>query len=254
MNSEFYESDRLLSEYLLFHYGKPEDVLPYDFGPRDALDYPVRVVRECLQIARLPLRPKALDLGCAVGGSTFELARRCDEVIGVDASKRFVEAAQVLKTEGQKVMEVVEEGILTRKTAARVPRGIDRSRVSFEVGNALELRRELTGFDVVLMSNLLDRLPDPESCLKGMFSRMNPGGQLIVATPCTWMETFTPRDKWLGGFERDGRRIHTGERLFEILESHFEFVGKRDIPFLIREHARKFQWSVSLATIWTRWG
>jgi hypothetical protein len=26
----------------------------------------------------------------------------------------------------------------------------------------------------------------------------------------------------------------------------------KDLPFLIREHARKFQWSVALATVWRR--
>jgi hypothetical protein len=26
----------------------------------------------------------------------------------------------------------------------------------------------------------------------------------------------------------------------------------KDLPFLIREHARKFQWSVAEATIWRR--
>ena len=41
-----YETDRLLSEYLLFHYGLPEEVLPWDFGPRSALGFPVRAVTE----------------------------------------------------------------------------------------------------------------------------------------------------------------------------------------------------------------
>ena len=71
----FYETDRAVSEYLLFHYGRSEEVLPYDFGPVSALHYPVRCVSECLDAASLPASARALDLGCAVGRASFELAR-----------------------------------------------------------------------------------------------------------------------------------------------------------------------------------
>lgn len=37
----------------------------------------------------------ALDLGCAVGGASFELARAFPHVLGIDYSKHFVEAAEV---------------------------------------------------------------------------------------------------------------------------------------------------------------
>ena len=40
MTKGFYETNKALSEYLLFHYGKPDEVLPWEFGPTDALDYP----------------------------------------------------------------------------------------------------------------------------------------------------------------------------------------------------------------------
>lgn len=39
-----YETDKLLSEYLLFHYARAEDYLSYGFGPADALEYPRRCV------------------------------------------------------------------------------------------------------------------------------------------------------------------------------------------------------------------
>lgn len=37
----------------------------------------------------------ALDLGCAVGGSSFALARAFQSVVGVDSSDHFIKAAQV---------------------------------------------------------------------------------------------------------------------------------------------------------------
>ena len=58
--SDCYETERAVSEYLLFHYGTPEQVLPWPFGPSAALDYPVRCVTACLQIGGLPPQPRAL--------------------------------------------------------------------------------------------------------------------------------------------------------------------------------------------------
>lgn len=40
----------------------------------------------------------ALDLGCAVGGGCFELARAFSRVVGVDSSAHFIRAAQVIHT------------------------------------------------------------------------------------------------------------------------------------------------------------
>ncbi len=54
--------------------------------PFDALDFAVRAVTACVDFARLPAEARALDLGCAVGRSSFELARGCREVLGIDFS------------------------------------------------------------------------------------------------------------------------------------------------------------------------
>lgn len=39
------------------------------------------------------VRGRALDLGCAVGRSTFELAREYGEVVGIDISQTFIDGA-----------------------------------------------------------------------------------------------------------------------------------------------------------------
>lgn len=36
-----------------------------------------------------------MDVGCAVGGSTFELSRAFTDCLGIDYSHGFIEAAQV---------------------------------------------------------------------------------------------------------------------------------------------------------------
>lgn len=47
--SSVYESQKLLNEYLVFHYGAKEEVLKYDFGPKDSLDFPKRCADMCLK-------------------------------------------------------------------------------------------------------------------------------------------------------------------------------------------------------------
>jgi putative 4-mercaptohistidine N1-methyltranferase len=247
-----YESDKLLAEYLLFHYGTAEEILPYEFGPRSALHFPVRCVSECLDVSRLPARPRALDLGCAVGRSSFELARHCAEVIGIDFSRRFIEAAQTLQRAGELAFERTEEGELTTPLTARVPSEIERARVSFETGDAMDPRDHLGAFDVLLMANLLDRLPEPGRGLTRLPGLVNPGGQLIITSPSTWLEEFTPREHWLGGRIREGQPATMLDGLQAALAKDFQLIATRDLPFLIREHARKFQWSVAQTTVWIR--
>ena len=252
MASNPYESARLLAEYLSFHYGKAEEVLPYRSGPGDALDFAVRVVTDTFDLDALPPGARALDLGCAVGRSSFELARRCQEVVGIDYSASFVRAADTLATGGVLPYARTEEGRLTSVGTAEVPPNIDRARVRFEVGDAGALREDLESFDAVLLANLVDRLPEPRRCLERLPSLVAPGGQLVIASPFTWLEEYTPREHWLGGYERNGRLVRSADTLRKVLEADFEFVRETDLPFLIREHVRKYQWSVSWAGTWLR--
>lgn len=248
MSGNIYESDRLVREYLLFHYGDPDEVLPWKHGPREALGFAARCVRELLNSSAVGRDARALDVGCAVGRSTFELAGHCRETIGIDHSRTFVAAATKVGTEGSVAYEYVVEGERTARAVARVPAGIDASRVKFEVGNAMNLRADLGTFDVVLAANLLCRLPDPRVFLARVPELVKPGGQLLLTTPFTWLEEFTPRDQWIGG---TGERESTDE-LTALLEPHFELKSSKEIPFLIREHARKYQWSVAWGTRWVR--
>src|SRR5262245_21629194 len=128
MRTNFYETDRALSEYLLSHYGARQEILPYDFGPVDALNFPVRCVTECLDAHRLSKAARALDLGCAVGRSTFELARHCAQVVGIDSSQRFIDVANHLQRQGSFTYAFVEEGRLMTPVVAVVPAEIDRQR------------------------------------------------------------------------------------------------------------------------------
>ena len=79
------------------------------------------------------------------------------------------------------------------------------------------------------------------------------GGLLVLMSPYTWLEEFTPRDKWLGGRKVDGENVTTLEGLRARLEPGFRMVAEpRDVEFVIRETARKFQHTASHMTVWEK--
>ncbi|MEZ0386661.1 MAG: putative 4-mercaptohistidine N1-methyltransferase [Verrucomicrobium sp.] len=244
-----YETPKLLGEYLLFHYGTEAEVLPWDFGPASALNFAVRSVTKLLDPALVPVSAdvggtRALDLGCAVGRSAYELAAVCQEVTGIDYSQSFVDAAEKIRRDGLLPYLRIDEGSAQTPLSAKRPVPEAPAGVRFEQGDAMNLRPDLGGFDVVHAANLLCRLTDPQRLLKRLPSLVKPGGQLLLTTPCTWLEEFTPPERWPKG--------STLEWLSESLQEHFELVHQEDLPFLIREHARKFQWSVALGSRWVR--
>lgn len=244
-----YESNQLLGEYLLFHYGEAERLLPWADGPRAGLDFPRRCVEETVDWDRLPSDARALDLGCAVGRSTFELSKRCGEVIGIDYSRNFIAAAEALARGETVAYQVKETGDWYEPAEARAPDGARLERVSFEVGDAHALRGDLGAFDIVFACNLLCRMREPRDLLRRLPDLVRPGGWLVLTTPHTWMEAFTARSSWLGG--RAPGEVPLAALEAE-LASAFALETHRDLPFLIREHRRKFQWSVAEASIWRR--
>jgi putative 4-mercaptohistidine N1-methyltranferase len=239
-----YESSQLLGEYLLFHYGSKEDLMPWANGPSNGIDFALRTVSELIDPITLGTGTHALDLGCAVGRSAFELASHCSKVTGIDYSSTFIDAANELADKGELAYQFKEEGDLFKEAVALVPAN-QRSKVEFEVGDACSLSPSLGYFDVVHAANLLCRLPDPNLLLNRMPDLVKPGGQLLLATPFTWLESFTAKENWLGSGDSE-------DELSRILSPDFELEEKKELPFVIREHRRKFQYSVSLGTRWRR--
>ena len=247
MSQNPYESDELLQQYLIFHYASGEEQFPYAFGGSDALGFPQRCVSEGVELAALPSGARGLDLGCSVGRSSFELARHCEEVVGIDYSQAFIDAANRMKTQGRHPAWRMDEGSATTLLDLKVDAAIDPNRVHFEQGDAQHIREDIGQFDVVIACNLVCRLPEPMRLLQRLSQLLKPGGQLLITTPFTWLEAYTPSENWLGDGAEDS---FAGLR--SALESSFELQQQWDMPFLIREHARKFQYSIAQASRWVR--
>jgi hypothetical protein len=73
-----------------------------------------------------------------------------------------------------------------------------------------------------------------------------------MTSPYTWQEESTPKEKWIGGYKKDGENVSTLEGLKEILTPQFELLDRQDIPFVIQETARKHQYTVAEMTVWQK--
>ena len=56
-------------------------------------------------------------------------------------------------------------------------------------------------------------------------------------------------ERWLGG-TAGGQRSFPGVEA--ALAATFELVSQQDVPFLLREHERKYQFGCSDGTVWRR--
>jgi putative 4-mercaptohistidine N1-methyltranferase len=253
-----YESRKYLDEYLLMHYGTEKELCPYDFGPKSALEFPRRCAEQCnnleLKTSNKGSKARVLDLGCAVGGASFHLARHFEHVVGLDFSQSFVNAANQIKEHGRMEYTYVEEGDITAKAELLIPADIDRERCTFVQGDACNLDVKALGtFEIVLGANLVCRLPDPAKFLASIGQLIVPGGYLVLPSPYTWLQNFTDKSKWIGGYiNANGQPVRSFDGLKHHLKKDFEFVREENMPFFIKETARKHQWSVAHCTIWRR--
>lgn len=246
-HSNPYESDTVVAQYNEFHYGSEY------FGVEN---FPSRCARMAIALMNGRNTEQALDLGCAVGRAAFELARQFTHVTGLDFSARFIKTAVELKERGSIRYILPEEGeIVSYHERLLSDFGLDsiKHKVDFFQADACNLKMIYTGYDLVLACNLIDRLYDPARFLTTIHERINTGGLLIIASPYTWLEEFTQRDKWIGGFRKDGENVTTLQSLGQLLSPHFKnVIPPQDIPFVIRETSRKFQHSIAQMTAWER--
>ena len=137
---------------------------------------------------------------------------------------------------------------------AAVPDDVDRSRVVFMQADPLALPPSLPApFEAVVAANLLCRLRDPGAFLRRLPSLVRHGGVAVLASQHDWREACTPRASWLGGYrDQKGEEVWTDEALARVLGPDFELLARRDVPFLFREHARRFMYGVSSVSVWKR--
>jgi SAM-dependent methyltransferase len=292
-----YETDDLMAQYLSLHFGTsaPGDALsafaaePAGSALREALGFPAKCGRVAVAAARAagldPRECRALDLGCAVGGSTLVMAAAFGRgAVGVDLSQTFVDAAERVRRERAVPYALREEGDASLRCEARVEslfgalvgapaeeaaRAAELAdaacaRATFAQGDACALPAAALApgaegeYECVLAANLLCRVPSPRECLKEVHRALKPGGVVVFTSPFTWMQQYTDKAEWLGGRgEGGGGGVGgggEGKTCAEALRLELEALGfavreEGVQPLVIRETKRKYQLILAHKTV-----
>ncbi len=246
LNDNVYETDELISQYCEFHYGEEF------FNVRNFAKNSIDILKPYLKDIKAT---KALDLGCSVGRSSFELAKTFDEVLGIDFSANFINVGVKLKKYENLTFKVRVEGELFEdKTISLKNLNLDdvKNKVEFMQGDACNLKEIYSNYDLIFCSNLIDRLYYPQKFLDDIPNRVNKDGLLVIISPYTWLEEYTPKTNWLGGFIKDNKEVKTFDTLKNNLDKNYKLLELIDIPFVIKETSRKFQHTISQMSIWKK--
>lgn len=223
--------------------------------PTYALNFPARVAQMALywykhthpeQLSGEGLT--AFDLGCAVGRTAFELTPYFSKVFGLDYSYAFIAAAQELQQGKILPFSAPVEGHIAFTSNAEITNpAVIPARCEFFQGDACAL--DLTQqYDCITAANLIDRLPHPTQFLSALEKIVKPGGVVVLTSPYTWLQEYTPQEEWLVSEEN----ASTFEALLKILSPHFTSIHQSHMPFLIRETGRKSQFTLAHCTVWQR--
>lgn len=183
-----YETGEVLSSYLWSHFS--------DLCEEEQASQAYAAWARMMQ----PQHGVALDAGSAVGRFTFEMSRRCDFAIGIDASQAFIRAARRLMRERSMVVPLKDEGLLRREITIHLPDTWRGDRVEFIVANALALPFRQKSIALFSSLNLIDKVPDPLRHLREM-NRVtrNEDAQFLLSDPFSWSTEAAPVAAWLGG-------------------------------------------------------
>jgi len=244
-----YESDKAVSQYCEFQYGGEY------FGVKN---FSLACSESAIAYAKENgiATDHALDIGCATGRTSFELARTFKQVTGIDFSARFIQVGVELQRHGRIGYLRSEEGELTSPQEHTLQEfGLEqvKDNVTFWQGDACNLKSHFGGYNLVLATNLIDRLYEPKLFLENVHKRLLDEGMLILTSPYTWQEESTAKEHWLGGYyDENDQAVHTLDTLKKILGPHFKLLDTRDIAFVIRETPRKFQHTIAQMSIWKK--
>lgn len=250
-----YETDQSVSQYCEFHYG--DKYFDVEIFAKAYADIAIDTIKNDSDFNK-QRDLSALEIGCSVGRASFELAKFFTKVTGLDFSARFIQVANQLQDSGTIRYSIPQEGeIMEFKSQSLEHLNLNdvAKRCTFMQQDASNLKPQFSDYDMVIAINLIDRLYEPSKFLNMIHERINSHGYLIIGSPYTWLEEFTEKSRWLGGYkdEQSGENVTTLEGLHAILDKHFTRIAEPfDVPFVIRETQRKYQHSLSEFTIWKK--
>lgn len=257
-DSPFNTQRQHLSTYGASHWGDlwqhPEED-PLTAGEAEAAASLLDLSAACRRLAgELPAGPR-LDIGCALGRTSFELAASTeasaeadDLVLGIDLHFAMLRpAARLLRGEGI-TLPCRRTGVVygprsCHLAAEHLQRGAER--LDFWACDGLDLPFGEETFAAIGALNVLDCLASPIDGLRQMGRALHPAGRLWMCSPYDWSSGATPFEGWLGGHSDRGLDGGLSERRLRALLAEpslglgLEIASYgADLPWRLRLHDR----------------
>lgn len=199
---------------------------------------------------------KVLDINADTGRLAFELARHFTNVTALDFTARMIRIPIQLQEQGYVRYTMKDEGELVYYRDI-VLDDYDLSdikdRVVFMQADAMNLKPNYSGYDMIIIPALLEELSDPLLFLSQIHNRLNHFGYLIIASDYEWDLNKTPRDKWLGGFKKDGEPVTSFDSIKKVLEPEFDMIVEpRDILRKVKKSSRVIDNRLLQLTVWMK--
>ena len=168
-----------------------------------------RKIDTLLKLAAFPQRSQLLEVGCANGSYTFELARLGFQMTGLDLSPECV------------------------RIATQKAKQIGLPHINFAVGDAEELSQfEDNTFDGVISFSTLRYVPDPAKAMREIYRVLRPGGMAVVDFPNKWSPWFTFLKPLLTGQTHIHDHQYTTDQIKRMMqEAGFQGISLRRILY-----------------------
>ncbi|MCT7619078.1 5-histidylcysteine sulfoxide synthase [Aliarcobacter butzleri] len=220
LNNNFYESDESISSYCDLYYGKDNLYTNY-----------VDLLKPYLKDLK---NSKALDLGCCVGRTSFELAKIYDEVLGIDFSANYINIGVKLKLYDFVNYKIKKEDKTFEERAISL-KDFDlekvKDKVSFMQGDACNLKEIYKDFDLIFYSSLIDKLYYPKKFLEDVSRRINKNGFFVFLSSHNWFN----------------EHINENNLFLE-----FELLDKIEVSSFIKMKNKNYENKTLLMSIWRK--
>jgi SAM-dependent methyltransferase len=178
-----------------------------------------------------------VDLGCAVGRGTLELARTCELAVGVDLSFGMLRVAERVRREGRAVFPLRRTGVVYDRTEVEVP-DVPADRMSFWCCDVGALPFADGSFAGALSLNVLDCAASPAAHLTEM--RRVITGHALLSTPYDWSPAATPFEQWIGGHSQRGDDEGSSAKALRryLPQLGFAIEAEREVPWSVYANER----------------
>ena len=156
----------------------------------------------------LPTNGAILDVGCAVGRTTCELAQIFGQpVLGIDLDISMLRLAREIRDTGWVEYPRRRVGIAYDRRRFEVDRRLAQQAnplVDFWCCDATALPFDYTLFAGLISLNLIDCVASPIDALREFTRVLVQGSHAVIASPYDWSTAATPITSWIGGHSQRG--------------------------------------------------